>query len=356
MSHRTRQAAGFTLIELVVVIVISAIVAVFMVLFLDTPIESYFAQTRRSDLVDSAHRISDAVTVDARTALPNSMRVNAAATALELLATTGVARYYGTGDNPSPGEELTIGSSITVFRHDRPVQHPGAAVLRKIRFRRKPRYRGERYNSATGVMTPAGDLIKVIVNPGTPPSQGENQVTFSPEMTFQAGDAPAVGAQRVPRIRSGELRLQSESRKSDGGNPDALLRLCRHARPGRAAGRYGRAHRSRCLGVHDFNRPRPRGLPVWPARHSQGHSLEQWRDPAGIPRGAHGVQPVSLCAGRRRGCARRQDGFSLVAAIFLIVVLAALGAFAVQIAMTQYQAASVEMLEARTQAAAEAGN
>lgn len=64
---------------------------------------------------------------------------------------------------------------------------------------------------------------------------------------------------------------------------------------------------------------------------------------------------MSLCAGRRCGRARRQGGFSLVAAIFLIVVLAALGAFAVQIAMTQYQTASVELLEARGQAAADAG-
>ncbi|HUA23935.1 MAG TPA: hypothetical protein VMA54_07460 [Steroidobacteraceae bacterium] len=52
---------------------------------------------------------------------------------------------------------------------------------------------------------------------------------------------------------------------------------------------------------------------------------------------------------------RRQSGFSLVAAIFLIVVLAALGAFAVQVAMTQYQGSTVELLEARAQAAAEAG-
>ena len=64
---------------------------------------------------------------------------------------------------------------------------------------------------------------------------------------------------------------------------------------------------------------------------------------------------MSLCAGRWRRCTRRQGGFSLVAAIFLIVVLAALGAFAVQIALTQYQAASVELLEARAEAAADAG-
>ena len=64
---------------------------------------------------------------------------------------------------------------------------------------------------------------------------------------------------------------------------------------------------------------------------------------------------MSRCATRRHGCAARHAGFSLVAAIFLIVVLAALGAFAVQIALTQYQGASAELLEARAQAAADAG-
>ncbi|MHB8815392.1 MAG: hypothetical protein ACYDAE_19265 [Steroidobacteraceae bacterium] len=56
-----------------------------------------------------------------------------------------------------------------------------------------------------------------------------------------------------------------------------------------------------------------------------------------------------------RNRARRQTGFSLVMVIFVIVVLAALAAFAVQIAMAQYQAANVELLEARAQAAADAG-
>jgi MSHA biogenesis protein MshO len=198
VSHRIRRAAGFTLIELVVVIVISAIVAIFMVLFLDTPIESYFAQTRRSDLVDSAHRIGDAVTVDARTALPNSMRVNAAATALELLATTGVARYYGTGDNPNPGEQLTIGSPIPSFGTIDSFSTqtlPYSAKYVSVGDLGTPA--SNAYNSATGVMTPAGDSIKVIVNPGTLPSQGENQVTFSPVMTFQSAPPSAHNAYLV---------------------------------------------------------------------------------------------------------------------------------------------------------------
>jgi len=198
VSCRFRQAAGFTLVELVVVIVISAIVAVFMVLFLDTPIESYFAQTRRSDLADSAHRISDAVTVDARTALPNSMRVNAAGTALELLATTGVARYYGPGDNPSPGEQLTIGSPIPSFGTIDPFSTqalPYSAKYVSVGNLGTPA--SNAYNSATGVMTPSGDSINVIVNPGTPPSQDENQVTFSPAMTFQHAPPSAHNAYLV---------------------------------------------------------------------------------------------------------------------------------------------------------------
>lgn len=64
---------------------------------------------------------------------------------------------------------------------------------------------------------------------------------------------------------------------------------------------------------------------------------------------------MSRSAAAGRGFASRQAGFSLVAVIFLIVVLAALAAFAVQIAMTQYEAANVELLEARAQAAADAG-
>ncbi len=118
MTHPRQKltgAFGFTLVEMVVTIVLTAIVAGFVAMFLATPIESYFAQTRRSALVDSANRIADAVTSDVRTALPNSLRAASPGRGvhgLELLATdtttigtpsstnpTGpTARYYGPGD------------------------------------------------------------------------------------------------------------------------------------------------------------------------------------------------------------------------------------------------------------------
>ena len=97
---KQRRARGFSLVELTVVITIAAIIAVFLVFFLTTPVSSYFAQTRRSDLVDAENRILRSVTTDVSTALPGSLRTSASGSvlALELLATTGVARYYGPGD------------------------------------------------------------------------------------------------------------------------------------------------------------------------------------------------------------------------------------------------------------------
>ncbi|HEY4214743.1 MAG TPA: hypothetical protein VGM84_24915 [Steroidobacteraceae bacterium] len=53
--------------------------------------------------------------------------------------------------------------------------------------------------------------------------------------------------------------------------------------------------------------------------------------------------------------AHGQRGFALIAAIFLIVVLAGLGVFAARVRSTQQQTSSFAILEARAQAAAQAG-
>lgn len=52
---------------------------------------------------------------------------------------------------------------------------------------------------------------------------------------------------------------------------------------------------------------------------------------------------------------RMQRGFSLVTAIFLLVVIAALGAFAVTISTSQQQSAALDVLGARAYHAARAG-
>jgi MSHA biogenesis protein MshP len=57
----------------------------------------------------------------------------------------------------------------------------------------------------------------------------------------------------------------------------------------------------------------------------------------------------------KRGPLSRPRGFSLIAVIFMIVVLAALGAFAVSIGVSQQQTGNLALLEARTALAAQTG-
>jgi MSHA biogenesis protein MshP len=56
-----------------------------------------------------------------------------------------------------------------------------------------------------------------------------------------------------------------------------------------------------------------------------------------------------------RRTVHRERGFALIGAVFLLVVLATLGAFAVRIHMTQRHASTLELQELRAQAALQAG-
>lgn len=93
-SHST-QASGFTLIELVVAISLSAIVVAFAGVFIVTPIEAYTSQTRRAAMVDSADAVLRLMGRDVRRALPNSVRTTTSGSvrALELLLTAAATRY-----------------------------------------------------------------------------------------------------------------------------------------------------------------------------------------------------------------------------------------------------------------------
>jgi MSHA biogenesis protein MshP len=58
---------------------------------------------------------------------------------------------------------------------------------------------------------------------------------------------------------------------------------------------------------------------------------------------------------RLRHPQRRQGGFALIGAVFLLVVLAALGAFAVRINMTQQHDSDLELQQLRAEAALSSG-
>lgn len=84
---------GFTLIEMIVAITITGIVAASIAVFMRTPVESYAATARRAWLTDVADTALRRIARDVQAALPNSLRPLGSGQNLELLPTTTGGRY-----------------------------------------------------------------------------------------------------------------------------------------------------------------------------------------------------------------------------------------------------------------------
>lgn len=92
-ARRACCIAGVTLIELVVVITISGIIAAVLGVFIVRPIQGYKAQVRRGELVDAAEMSLRRISRDIHQALPNSVRVDPSQHVIEMLNTIDGARY-----------------------------------------------------------------------------------------------------------------------------------------------------------------------------------------------------------------------------------------------------------------------
>jgi len=105
-----RGQRGFTLIEAVMVITLSGVLLAVAGRFIVQPVQGYLSTAARAGLADSADNALRRMARDLHLALPNSARVTASGLALELIPTTGAARYQTEGSGA-----LVFGSIATSF-------------------------------------------------------------------------------------------------------------------------------------------------------------------------------------------------------------------------------------------------
>jgi MSHA biogenesis protein MshO len=99
LSGIATRANGFTLIELVLVITLSGIILAMIGAVLSHPLDGFLAQSRRGELVDQAAGAMNRLTRDVRLAVPNSLRVSADGSTVELLLIQNAVRYRANRDD-----------------------------------------------------------------------------------------------------------------------------------------------------------------------------------------------------------------------------------------------------------------
>jgi MSHA biogenesis protein MshO len=105
MIRIQNRAKGFTLIEVVIVIVITAILAMIVAVFIKQPVESYFDSARRAAMTDEADTALRRMARDIHKALPNSIR-NPDNQCIEFIPTKTGGRYRASNNAAGNGDIL----------------------------------------------------------------------------------------------------------------------------------------------------------------------------------------------------------------------------------------------------------
>lgn len=97
-----KRQHGFTLVELIITLLLTVIVAGVVSQIIGRPVEAYDQLSHRTRLVDSADAALSRIAREIRGALPNSLRIGCGGECVEFLATVSGGRYRAAG----PGDAL----------------------------------------------------------------------------------------------------------------------------------------------------------------------------------------------------------------------------------------------------------
>lgn len=93
MTTNSKIMRGFSLVELIMVIVITGILSAMTAVFIQAPVQGYFDSARRAEMTDIADTALRRLGRDIRTAVPNSVRPAGTGTFIEFLPTRAGGRY-----------------------------------------------------------------------------------------------------------------------------------------------------------------------------------------------------------------------------------------------------------------------
>ena len=120
MRARHNRQTGFTLVEMIVVMVITGILGGMVAMFIRAPVQGYVDSARRAELSDIADTAIRRMKRDVRTAVPNSVRLSGACPncAVEFLPTKDGGRYRAAAPGnvlnfSAPGVFDIVGTAIT---------------------------------------------------------------------------------------------------------------------------------------------------------------------------------------------------------------------------------------------------
>ncbi len=184
-----RAQQGFSLVELVIVIVISGILATGLSNFIVQSVEGYTDLARRATAVGAADNALRRLARDVHNALPNSIRVNG--NALEMINVVAGGRYR---DDPPPGSDpsklLQFNTADTDFNLlgqfdniTRPFVSSGQRlVIYNVGVPGASVY--DPSGTSTPIITPIGTTISIAADSSLPTAGAEDHITLSPGFQF----------------------------------------------------------------------------------------------------------------------------------------------------------------------------
>ena len=201
-AGRRDSSRGFTLIEAVLVIALTGIVAAIVGVFIRQPINAYVDQARRAELSDTADTALRRVARELSHALPNSVRVDPSGLLLEFLPVSASGRYRAAPAADGSGDYLDFGnaadSSFDVLGPPVDTATGDQLVVYNLGLPGADAYSGETRRALTSIGTALGSLSYSV---------GASQFPYpSPGKRFQIVATPVTYACEPAANGTGVLR------------------------------------------------------------------------------------------------------------------------------------------------------